>query len=1475
MNKIESNKKKILIISFALAVFIILIVVSKLYASADDYAGKVTIEKAEITKVLTGTEPFSDIDVSADNNIVRSFDTVTYNVNFKIKPTDEAMSNENIKEVEDRTVEVKAKLTKEEAEYASFEIIQSTTGSVSSVLSEDKTEITYIYKGLNSYSNYNENIKLNIKNANNYSKISPTFTIKESTESTEKDVPFNIDTEKQKELTITSKSDYPFDIEVIPSNETQSVSDGRYVTFGIILKETNVSSIKGMQLPTGDISFNIELSQDNNKDLVIDEKNIRPYRNENIDDINAVNLGVPYDTGSSVTAKKTDKGYLITIKDFTKNYIIQNNNDAIISTIAVTALSKREKSDAKNDINVKLVANAENSVIAKTFDNKDIKEVNLNNNTATIKNEYIGDSDYKILGTFINKKTKTSLSNFNNKERNVGVVTRGDELAYKSSISLTNTRISKTGIIDIIKFDPNAFELMSYDDDNDYILDIDCINDDCSLTKDDIIVKYLTGNFTKDNFEVVNYSDDSMTDESFYEEDKSTIQSQCLNVKNNYNSLTSDQIMNLYGGPCLKPLENTEKEYTNIKDIPSGKNITKVVLETKDGKKLSSKETINLFIGLRIKNVTDISQTYQATTLVKSKGNSSVTYFSPKIDNSVSSAANYNNYKKTTYKGNTPTVDDKDYADSVRVVNYTATNSINITNKNNDGTKKTTYNSVNNEILNYKIDLATNDNSMVVGADDVWYIKSFKVTVVLSKYLEYSKNDSYLTPASIINNNDGTTTLVYNLPYTKTNRTVAPILFDAKFKQNIKGSNNEVIVSSKVETINVNDDIYVSSDSAANSVEKIFVNGIEGITINSEVLDGKTKVEKNNEFAYKLSIYNNTNTDIKDLSIMDILPYNNDKVGSEFNGSYKVKLELPANLLNLNIYCYNDEPSKLIREVDNVNNKWTKCNIKNEYVSTSAIKIENISINNNSKLDSIIVKVLPNDNNYGNKYSNQFYAKTSTLTQSESNISKVEVVNRTISGQVFLDVNKNGIKDDNNYIKGIVTTLCKLDSHDNCKNVATTDTDENGKYIFDKLEIGRYKVNFTYDTDLYDVTDRYFTSDETIDSDAYKLTDNGVAEISGKTGDIKVTNDIEAVSNLDMGLISRKEFEVSIKKGINHIDLINKGESNSYNYNFEKNVSLSIKRPNNLTGKVIYAFSITNSTKLSGYVKLIEETIPEGMSFNPNYEENKGWFSVDGKVYYDGLKDTVIKPNEEKSFFIALDINPRNEAGTFLNQVSILELEQYNEEEKGSESVEPEVNTYKIGSELTYGGVKFHIIADDGDNITLLADEDEVKTIQSHTSEESETYKWSTSKINSYLNNTWIKTTSIDTSILIDNQICDDASGINNNSYGGTLKSEGKCISGIYTNSKVRLLTEDEYLKLKSITNDMSFVIGKKDYWLMNSVAGKYSETDTTKLEGNTNSNLAKYSVSGSSPKVSNKGASTKLLVRPVITVPKINIIFE
>ena len=1474
MDRIRKNKKIILVITFTILVFIILIIASKLYASADDYAGKVTIEKAEITKVATGTEPFSGDDTSADNNIVKNFDKVTYNVNFKIKPTDEAMANENIKEVENRTVEIKAKLTKEEAAYANFEFVQSTTGDVSSTISEDKTEITYIYKGLNSYSDYNENINLNIKNAKNHSKISPTFTIKESTESIEKNVSFNIDVEKQKEITTTSKSDYPFDIEVISSKETQSVSGGRYVTFGIVLKETNVDSIKGLQLPSGDISFNIELLQDN-KNLIIDEKNIRPYKNENIGDINVVNLGIPYDTGSSVITKKTDKGYLVTVKNFDKNYLVKNNNDVIISTIAITALSKREKSNAKNDINVKLVANSDNVVIAKTLDNKDIKEINLNNNIATIKNEYIDDNDYNVSGTFINKNMNVSLSASNNKERNVGIVTRGDEIAYKSSISFKNIGISETEIIDIVKLDPNAFEIIPYENDIDYKLDINCSSNNCSLTKDDIVVKYLTGNFTKDNFEVVNYSNDSMTGETFLDEDKGTIQTQCLNVKNNYNNLTSDQIMNLYGGPCLKPIENTEKEYTSIKDIPSGKNITKVVLETKDGKKLSSNETINLFIGLRIKNVTDISQTYQATTLVKSKGGSAITYFSPKIDNGESSAANYNNYKKTTYKDNTPTVDNKDYADSVRVVNYTATNSINITNKNNDGTKKTTYNSVNNETLNYKVDLATNDNSMVVGTDDVWYIKSFKVTVVLSKYLEYSKNDSYLKPTSIVKNSNGTTTLIYSLLYTKTNRTILPILFDAKFKQNIKGSNNEVIVSSRVETINVNDDVYISSDSAANAVEKVFVNGIEGITINSEVLDGKSKVERNNDFAYKLNIYNNTNNDIKNLSIMDILPYNNDKIGSEFNGSYKVKLELPTSLLNLNIYCFNDESSKLIKEVDNVNNKWSKCNIVNEYVSASAIKIENISINNNSKLDSIIVKVLPSDNNYGNKYSNQFYAKTPLLTQSESNVSKVEVVNRTISGQVFLDENKNGIKDDNNYIKGIVTTLCKLDSHDNCKNVATTETDENGKYVFDKLEIGRYKVNFTYDTDLYDVTDRYFTSDVTIDSDAYKLTDNGVAEISGKTGDIKVTNDIETVNDLDMGLISRKEFEVSIKKGINHIDLMNKGELNSYNYNFEKSVSLSVKKPNNLTGKVIYAFSVTNNTKLSGYVKLIEETIPEGMSFNSSYEENKGWFSVEDKVYYDGLKDIIIKPNEEKTFFIALDINPRNEAGTFLNQVSIVELEQYNKEEKDPEIVEPEVNTYKIGSELTYGGVKFHVIADEGDNITLLADEDEVKAIQAHTAKESETYKWSTSRINSYLNKYWLRATSIDTSILIDNQICDDASGINNNSYGGTLKSEGKCISGIYTNSKVRLLTEDEYLKLKSTTKDMSFVIGKKDYWLMNSVPGKYSETDTTKLEGNTNSNLAKYSVSGSSPKVSNKGASTKLLVRPVITVPKINIIFE
>ncbi len=1496
------DNKKRNIFFLVIGIVIISIIFIRIYASADEYANKVDIKDAQITSIQTGSEPFDKTnaagnDVSSSDRVVRSFDTISYDIKFSIKPKE----NVDVDDLEDRVVFVTMKLSKEDIKYTDF-VYESTNRDIDVTISDDKTTITYPIFDVNTYGDFNKIIKLNVKSAPNGYEINPTFIIKESTDKEDGIVLGKVNDIDYYEYNngkysstssvsgftnymptvVSSKSSV--DVLVVSSNQTEIATlndkNGRYVTFGLalqLLSDNESKGIKGLQLPKGDITFDIDLSSSNGGPLVVDKDFIRPYTNEKVANITPVAMELPYNPSGDITfTKKSDSTYTITISNYdsstsnvTSTGNIIDNSRTIFSTFAITAFSQREDSDAKNNIVVTMNANKSNSVIAKSEDDKDLKETTINNNTASIINEYKEESDYFISGTFVDKTNFISLSNRVSKERNYASVTRGDEIAYKSSFNFNNN-VLKTGIIQMIKIDPDAYEVIKLNKDNDYLLDITCDEKKCNLSKDDFTIKYITGSFDKNNYEVINYSDETM-EGNFLNEDKDTIKNQCLNVKNNYNNLNSDQIMNLYGGPCIKAKSDVEQVYNDIKDI-NGVKVSKIIIETKDNKVLDSNEKIDFIIGLRVRNIKDITQTHQGLTLVKSKNNKNDIYFEPSVSNDVSSVTNYNNYIKTRYEGTNAIVDDKPYADSLKIVSFSSKNSINITNKKSDGTKKLSYNTKDNETLKYKIDVKIDDNSINVGADDVWYIKSLKVTVLLPNTLIYKENNNYMKPVSVISYGD-TTRLIYDLSYTKPNKKIDSIYFDAVFKSDIKGANNEVVVQSTVDAINVNNEVDTSVIGSSSAKETIYVTGVDGIIITEDVGSLGSVIEKNGEFNYNLNIYNNSNEDINSLSIMDILPYNNDELESKYEGSYKVKMILPDSLKNVKVSCYNDEGSKVVKEVDSTLNKWEDCNITNDYINTFAFKIDNIKVLANQNLQPIVLQVKTSNNSYSDKYNNKFYAKSEKLIQTESSQAKVRVVNRTISGQVFVDQNKNGIKDDSLYLKDINVSLCKLDSKNQCKDIDNTMTDENGNYKFDKLDIGRYKVNFMYDNERYDVTDRYFTSDETIDSDAYKVSDEeGKAEISSKTNGIKVTKDVEVQSNLDLGLISKTGFEVDIKKGINKVELYQDGKLTTNDYDFLKTISLSVKNTKNIYAKVYYGFVITNNSDTSGYVSMIEEMLPDGMSFNSSYEENKDWFSVDGSVYSDSLKNDLIKPGEQRTLQIALDMSPRQEAGVFLNQVQIVDLTPYIEQEINREDDEYIINNFEIGSSLSYAGVNFHVINDDGKNVTLLADEDEIATTMSHITSSNDVYKWSTSVINEYINTTWLETNSIDKGILVEQSICDDASGLSNASYGGTLSSEGKCQSGVYNNYRVRLLTTNEFDNLVSKLSNVDWLIGTKNYWTMNSEYVSIIQDEY----GNTMNSVANQAIliNKTTTPIS-QVATTKATVRPVITVSKENILLQ
>ena len=154
-------------------------------------------------------------------------------------------------------------------------------------------------------------------------------------------------------------------------------------------------------------------------------------------------------------------------------------------------------------------------------------------------------------------------------------------------------------------------------------------------------------------------------------------------------------------------------------------------------------------------------------------------------------------------------------------------------------------------------------------------------------------------------------------------------------------------------------------------------------------------------------------------------------------------------------------------------------------------------------------------------------------------------------------------------------------------------------------------------------------------------------------------------------------------------------------------------------------------------------------------------------------------------------------------------------------------------------------------------------------------YKWSESDINKYINGEWLEKTSINTSSLMDNVICDDPSSLMENSYGGTLYGNGVCTTGAYSNNKVRLFTYDEYQNIISLAlSDISWLY-ESDFWLQNSVNSEILHNEYGVQTNTDVNNLSQYvtSISENNTSIEKDSANTAKEVRPVITISSKNII--
>lgn len=217
----------------------------------------------------------------------------------------------------------------------------------------------------------------------------------------------------------------------------------------------------------------------------------------------------------------------------------------------------------------------------------------------------------------------------------------------------------------------------------------------------------------------------------------------------------------------------------------------------------------------------------------------------------------------------------------------------------------------------------------------------------------------------------------------------------------------------------------------------------------------KALVEVGEDFEYTLTYANNSDKDYSNGVFLDILPHKGNK--SNYQGFYTVsEVKVPE---GVTIEGTNT-PSNEIKN-DPLNNGVTdwKPIVPGEMITAIRFRVPSVKQRTEN---SIKIKLQPVDNLRGNIYYNSFKASLQGLDLPLiSNTVETRVISRDVTGSVWSDNNNNGINNNtgNNpeqQLTGIDVEL--LDANNNV--LETTRTDSNGTYTFYDVKVGSYKVRF-------------------------------------------------------------------------------------------------------------------------------------------------------------------------------------------------------------------------------------------------------------------------------------------------------------------------------------------------------------------------------------------------------------------------------
>ncbi len=539
--------------------------------------------------------------------------------------------------------------------------------------------------------------------------------------------------------------------------------------------------------------------------------------------------------------------------------------------------------------------------------------------------------------------------------------------------------------------------------------------------------------------------------------------------------------------------------YENMEDIPEGDICIGVFYESIDGNlAVSSGDNNYTYFPAKIKDTATIGQTYGLTQSTK--------MWIDTIDRSIYNIKNkgieypketwkaeHQNYIKTEYDENGEIISGTHnggcvYGQTILVVG--ANQGITLETIDNNGYNKVNYDLGKNEnTVTYKItpSLTNPDVTKVPNISGV----TVTITDTLPNRLTYVPGSSNYGDPEITENDNGTTTLVWKIYNCTVGEKIEPITFDA----NIYAETSNGIQYENIAVISADNDLIgntiITKRTATNTIQITNLSSHRLYkTMNTPV------IEKNGEIHFTLSYKNNTDETIPDFQLLDILPYNGDTRGTNYTGTYTldrimvIQEDGNGNKLannNLQILYTNDEESRNVTSKDeNLGLGWNTVISENIKQNATAIAVKG-EVGAQGKVT--IDVYLKTENNKGlDKYVNsataQVYKATEEITT--SNVVS-QVVERKIEGIAWEDVNANGVKDDGeevlkNIELSLTDSLGNQVTDVNGNKVSSVRTDEKGYYKFENLPKGKYYIQVVVFDSSYGITEKEIGTNSKINS---------------------------------------------------------------------------------------------------------------------------------------------------------------------------------------------------------------------------------------------------------------------------------------------------------------------------------------------------------------------------------------------------------